>query len=188
MGLQTKADKRTRCMDASASYIEVKKPSAVLLEQVPGVIRNKRLKKTVFNPFVKRFLGKFLCFDDGKSTKIKHSNSDFPNPRLANIKDKSGRPFYQIHAKVLDASQHGLPQKRLRLLLVALRRKKMVNLDLILGKFWWNNGVYHGMLTSSLLRKEFEWPKHGQREPFKKILKWKSVGKRSALDQLLFNL
>ena len=51
------ADPRSKCYRASFDYIRKRKPKVVLIEQVPGVVHNKRLRKLVFLKWVKMFLG-----------------------------------------------------------------------------------------------------------------------------------
>ena len=50
-------DPRAKCYGACFDYIQMKKPTAVLLEQVPGVVRNKKLRKLLFIRWMNKFLG-----------------------------------------------------------------------------------------------------------------------------------
>ena len=50
-------DPRAKCYPACFDYIKMKKPTAVLLEQVPGVVRNKKLRKLLFIKWMNVFLG-----------------------------------------------------------------------------------------------------------------------------------
>lgn len=51
------ADPRAKCYRATFDYITRKKPTAVLLEQVPGIVRNKKLRKLIFMKWIKMYLG-----------------------------------------------------------------------------------------------------------------------------------
>eukprot|EP00435_Cladocopium_sp_Y103_P017061 s854_g4.t1 len=51
------ADPRSKCYRATFDYIKTKRPKAALLETVPGVVRNKRLKKMVYAKWLAEFLG-----------------------------------------------------------------------------------------------------------------------------------
>ena len=57
--LCNQADPRAACYKASFRYIKMKKPKAVLIEQVPGILKNKKLKKDVFMRWIETSLGKF---------------------------------------------------------------------------------------------------------------------------------
>ena len=48
-------------MKASFTYIAAKKPDTALIEQVPGVIRNKELKRTIYDKWIRVSLeGSFI--------------------------------------------------------------------------------------------------------------------------------
>lgn len=51
--------------------------------------------------------------------------------RLLGVKSVDGSTYYNVYAKILDASKYGLPQSRHRLFIVALKKRDMK------GKFWW---------------------------------------------------
>ena len=55
-----KADPRTRCSAASIYYIKHKRPHAALIETVPGVLSNKKLRKKVYQRWVSQYL--VICF------------------------------------------------------------------------------------------------------------------------------
>ena len=51
---QIKADPRTRCAGASIAYIKHEQPQAALIETVPGVLSNKKLRRRVYQRWVKQ--------------------------------------------------------------------------------------------------------------------------------------
>ena len=51
--------------------------------------------------------------------------------RLCAVTSVDGSQFYKVYAKILDASNYGLPQSRKRLFVVALKKKEMIR------KFRW---------------------------------------------------
>ena len=55
-----KVDPRTRCSAASIYYIKHKRPHAALIETVPGVLSNKKLRKKVYQRWVSQYL--VICF------------------------------------------------------------------------------------------------------------------------------
>lgn len=44
-------------MVASFDYIKAKRPEVALIEQVPNVIRNKKLKKSIYDKWINVSLG-----------------------------------------------------------------------------------------------------------------------------------
>ena len=115
----TQDDIRAKCYNATFDYIKVKKPKAILLEQVPHIL-SKKLKKKVFARWMAEFLGlkiivlifKFYFLNILKSMIL----------RLKALKDSNGNPMYNIYVKILNARTY-VPQNRKRLFIVALRRK-----------------------------------------------------------------
>jgi hypothetical protein len=65
----TKDDPRTQCASASFDYIDYHRPQVVLIETVPGILTNKKLRKRVFGSWMKRPLAYIYSFalDDSKS-------------------------------------------------------------------------------------------------------------------------
>ena len=101
----SKADPRAKCYRACEDYIRMRKPLSLTLEQVPGVLKNKKLRKTIYQRWINLPLGDSRFY-----------------PRLASVKEKDGSKYYEVHAAILSSDDFGLPQSRRRLFIVALRR------------------------------------------------------------------
>ena len=89
----------------------------VLIEQVPHILSNKKLRVKVFQRWMAEFLG---------LNSVQHSSVlEFCDPistRLHSVKDQNSKPVYDIHFKVLNAESY-VPQSRKRLFIVALSKK-----------------------------------------------------------------
>lgn len=117
----SQADLRARCYSATFRYIDQKRPDAVLLEQVPNILRSKKLKKNIFDRWIMKLLGI-------------HSSSVFNwcccwnwlQPRLSMMKDPDGERTYNVYYKILDASEYGLPQQSGSSSLPSRSRKRKV--------------------------------------------------------------
>ena len=90
-------DPRSQVGNHVIKYIEVKQPVSFMLENVPQLATGRKSKKYF----------KKLC------------------NRLSNIIDEAtGLAMYDIHQKVLDTAEHGIPQRRKRLYIVGVAKAK----------------------------------------------------------------
>jgi DNA (cytosine-5)-methyltransferase 1 len=104
-GKRQEADPRNLLFEKYVQVVNAIKPSALILENVPG------MKVAHFGP----------ADYEGNRSKATESYYD----KLKNSLEAIG---YDVHGKIIDASGFGVPQKRLRLIVIGLRRNVSDNL------------------------------------------------------------
>ena len=104
------------------SYIRKKLPKVILLEQVPGLITNKKLKKAVFNRWMNESLVFQNSFQMNDMCSIYVSSVWQIYLRFQNLVGPDAKPLYNVYVKILNANGY-VPQNRKRLFIVALKKK-----------------------------------------------------------------